>query len=76
MFTVRHDKPDGSSEFHKVVRVQRIPADERKGYPPCVDCIGSPDVPATAGVFVGRLSGGTVYIMNERGSTIASFDLR
>jgi len=74
MFTVSHEKPDGTRAFHKVIRPQFVPA---KGDTPahveCLDGEGGDDAPFD--VFIGKLYGGTVYVMNEKGATVGTFRL-
>lgn len=75
MFTVSHEKPDGSRNFHKVVRPVFVPA--KDGQPPYLECLDEEDVEGDPplDVFIGRLIGGTVYIMNEKGATVGMFRL-
>ena len=75
MFTVSHEKPDGTRAFHKVIRPQFVPA--KDGQPAFVDCLDGEGVEGDAplDVFIGQLFGGTVYIMNEKGATVGTFRL-
>lgn len=61
MLTVKHVTPEGESTFG-AERVQFVPA--RDGAPATVLADQMP------------LTGGVVYVMNDRGSTVAKHDLR
>lgn len=62
MFTVTHEKPDGTKEFYSVHRPEFVPKADRT--PPHLNCDD-----------LYTLEGGRVFIMNAQGSTVARFDL-
>jgi hypothetical protein len=74
MFTVQHERPDGTKTFHKVISPQFVPAKDKEGaHVECLNKDGGDDAPLD--VFIGKLRGGKVYVMNEKGATVGSFRL-
>lgn len=72
MFTVQHEHPDGRKDFHKVVRPQFVPTNgDALSH---LDCLAGTG-PSIPDAFIGKLQGGVVYIMNERGATVGTFRL-
>lgn len=74
MFSILHERPDGSEELFKVASIQYRPRTLDNG-----DCFGvhllaSPDE-AGPGIRVGHLRDGRVFVMNDHGATVGRFYL-
>lgn len=74
MFTILHERPDGSEELFSAIEVQRIPRTQEFGSVAGVHLLSGPGE-GKPGVRCGRLSDGRVFVMNEQGATVARFYL-
>lgn len=78
MFTVLHEHGDGNEKlksFYKVIKPEFVPAGASPDGVPRLECNGPPIAPFPSDVFIGDLKGGRVFIMNDRGQTVAKFEL-
>jgi hypothetical protein len=74
MFSVIHEKPDGTQDLFQAVQVQYVPPCQENG-----DCAGAhflcgPEE-AGPGIRAGMVRDGSVYVMNDKGSTVAHYNL-
>ena len=74
MFTVMHEKPDGSQELFTAVEVQYIPPTEKMSGSDGVHLLCGP-TEGGPGLRCGRLKEGTVFVMNDKGATVGRFYL-
>lgn len=74
MFTVMHQRSDGSQELFTAVSVQHIPASEMAGNSAGVHLLCGPDE-GGPGIKCGHLKDGTIFVMNDKGATIGQFNL-
>lgn len=74
MFTVTHEHQDGRQEVFSAVQVQYIPFTEDAGDTAGVHFLCGPDQ-AVPGVRVGSVKDGTVFVMNDRGATVAKYNM-
>lgn len=74
MFTVMHEKMDGSQHMFKAVQVQFLPPTEENGDSAGLHLLSGPDE-ATPGVRCGHLRDGRVFVMNDHGATVGRFYL-
>jgi hypothetical protein len=65
MFAVLHRRDDGTETLHSAGKVEHFPAIGNDAQPP--------KVVIDDGAY---LTGGRVFVMNEKGATIGKFDLR
>ena len=74
MFTIRHEKSDGTTEVFSAVEVQHIPRVRDNPGSHGVHLLCGPGQ-GSPGVRVGRITDGTVFVMNDAGKTVSKFDL-
>lgn len=74
MFTIMHERPNGNQELCKAVRVQFIPFTEENEGVAGVHMLCSPDE-AGPGIGAGHLRDGRVFVMNDKGATVAQYNL-
>lgn len=74
MFTIMHEKIDGTQRVFKAVSVQHIPFTEDAGNTAGVHLLCAPGE-GGPGVEVGTLRDGKVFVMNDHGATVARFYL-
>jgi len=75
MFTVRHDRDDGETRLYTALQVQFLPLTKRNGNTGGLHMLAGPHE-AGPGIAVGTLRGGSVYVMNQAGKTVATFEMR
>lgn len=74
MFTVCHREGNGNEMLYTADHVQFVPAFEENGNVAGVHLLSGPS-DAPHGVHCGQLIGGQVFVMNEKGATIARYYL-
>lgn len=74
MFTIMHRQMDGSEELFSAVEVQYIPETDGAGQTAGLHLLAGPDQ-AGPGVRCGKLTDGTVFVMNDKGATVGRFYL-
>jgi hypothetical protein len=74
MFTVMHEKQDGSQELFSVMSVQYLPQTFYEDGDPEVQLLCGPGE-AGPGIRCGTLRKGKVFVMNREGATVARFYL-
>jgi hypothetical protein len=75
MFTIRHDQDDGEVRLYTTMQVQFLPMTMKNGDCGGVHMLVSPHE-AGPGIACGTLRGGTAYVMNQFGRTVATFEMR
>jgi hypothetical protein len=75
MFTILHKRADSENIF-KACQVQFIPWSEEMAGVEGIHLLAGPgDADGDPSVRLGRLRDGTVFVMNDRGATVARYDL-
>lgn len=74
MFTIMHERMDGSQELFKAVSVQFLPFTEENGDAAGLHLLAGPGE-APPGVRVGTLRDGNAFVMNSEGATVGRFYL-
>lgn len=74
MFTIMHEKDDGTQELFSAVNVQYVPPTEENGMCAGVHLLAAPGE-ATVGVRCGHLKVGKVFVMNDKGATVGKYYL-
>jgi hypothetical protein len=76
MFTILHKRPDGSEHVFKAVQIQYLPFTEEFGDAAGLHLLSGPgEADGDPSVRIGRLRDGTIFVMNDKGTTVARYDL-
>jgi hypothetical protein len=73
LFTIMHERNDGSQEVYSAVRVQFLPFTEENGATAGVHFLCGPHE-AAPGISAGHVAIGKVFVMNDKGATVAMYD--
>ena len=71
MFTIMHERPDGTEELFTANHVQYVPCTEETLGADGVHLLGE----GGPGIRIGKLTDGRVFVMNDKGATVARYDL-
>lgn len=79
MFTVRHElfgegRPVGSIDLFAAISLNYVPRSQEVGDSWGLHCCAGPGE-GGPGVRIGTIRGGTAYVMNDKGATVATFYL-
>lgn len=72
MFTLKHIRLSGDEDLYTSATVRYSPGDDVRAVPPSPPTVWIEEKPGAPGI---PLTGGTVFVMNDAGKTVARYDI-